>query len=278
MRRYCLVLVAALMPGVSLAQRDYYIPKGLLMPLHDQQGQVQLAAGWGGGYGVELSYAATKHVALFSTATLDRGTRYHTTLLGSRYKQYNNNYVLQGGVGYFNALNHSRINRIEAYAGAGVGSVDNSWYYLRLPESTEFTRARYWTAFSQFNLGHRGRTSDLIFGMRLAYSIYHTLAYYDNHPNVQYIRYRGEGLQGLTLEPAVSYGYRWKGFKAAIQGGVAVSVLAPTTTLIATHALDAGPVVTSTREKMPLGALLGRISLQYQFKPRKENTLPQALD
>ena len=271
MFRFFLLLFSVLLPETLMAQRGAYIANALLTPLHDQRGQLQVRAGWGGGYGLDVSYSVTNHIALFSSAKLDGGTRNHTTILGSTYVQHNNNHVLQGGLGYFKQFDRRYLNRVEMYTGAGTSSVDNSWYYTRLSDSKEFTRARYWTAFSQINLGKRGRSSDIIFGMRLAYSHYQDFAYYDNHPNVRYIRYRYEQVRVITLEPAVSYGYRWRGFKAAVQGGVALPLATSEANLVAVHTTDAGSIVRSMKESPSLGALLGQISLQYRFDLNKKD-------
>lgn len=254
-----------------MAQRGAYVANALLIPLHDQKGQLQVRAGWGGGYGLEVSYSLTNHIALFSTAKLDWGARNHTTFLGSTYVQHNNNRLLQSGIGYFKQFDRRYLNRMELYTGVGASSIDNYWYYAGGSGSKEFTRARYRTAFSQFNVGKKGRRSDIAFGARLAYSRYLDFAYYDNHPNMRYIRYRYEQVRVMTLEPAVSYGYRWKKFKAAVQGGVALPLATSKANLVAVHTTDAGATVQSIQEKPPLGALLGQISLQYRFDLGKKD-------
>ncbi|MBC6609670.1 hypothetical protein H8B15_01970 [Hymenobacter sp. BT507] len=258
---------------MAFAQRDYYIPKALLTPLHDQKGQLQIAAGWGGGANLQVSYAATNHLAVFSTVALDPFTHTRTTLF-SRYKQNNNNYVLQGGAGYFGRLNYRRLNRIEVYTGVGIQDINSSWYFVSLSESEEYTRARYWTAFSQLNIGKTWAKGELVFGLRLAYSRYLDFSYYDDHPNSRAYQYRYEQLQGVTLEPAVSYGYHWKRFKLTAQGGIAAPVFVPQARLHTTQRTDTTPLLTVGQEQVPLAALLGRISLHYQFGPKTKGEVP----
>lgn len=266
MFRYYTLLLVIFVPTYSFAQRGYYTPKALLLPLHEEKKQLQVAAGWGGGYGVEVSYAATTHLAFFSTATFDQRTYTRTQLFGSRYKQHNDNYSWQGGVGYFSHIEHRRLNRMEWYAGAGITGVTNSRYSIDFPDNEEYIKARYWTTFSQLNIGKKGVKKEIVFGVRLAYSRYLDFTYYEAQP----YQYRYENLQGITLEPAISYAYRWKRFKAAMQGGFAVPLFAPKAYVYTTSLAAAAPTVTIMREQMPFGALLGRISLQYRFNLRKE--------
>lgn len=268
MFRYHVLLFFVFMPTCSFAQRGYYIPKALPIPLHEQKQQVQVAAGWGGGYGLDVSYAATNHLAFFSTATLDQRTYTRTRLFGGLYKQYNDNFALQGGVGYFSQTKYRRLNWVEWYAGAGVTNVNNSQHSVDFPEDEECIKARYWTTFSQLNIGKKGVKGELVFGVRLAYSRYLDFTYYDAYQRG--LSYQYENLQGITLEPVISYGYRWKGFKAAIQGGFAAPLFAPKARLRTTQPTAATPVITVLREQMPLAALIGRISLHYRLDLRKK--------
>lgn len=59
---------------VAFSQREYYTPKALIIPVHTQSEQLHLSLGRGGGYDANLSYALTKHLAVFTTAALNKET------------------------------------------------------------------------------------------------------------------------------------------------------------------------------------------------------------
>lgn len=134
----------------AFAQRDFYTPKSLIMPLHDWKNQLHVSVGRGGGYDVNISYALTDKVALFHTATLDNGTKSRTTIFRDRYYNDRNDYVWRGGAGYYFKAENKAFPLIEVYGGAGFSKIDNYWYFAGETDG-EFTEAKYWTAFGQFN-------------------------------------------------------------------------------------------------------------------------------
>jgi hypothetical protein len=103
-------------PVTTLSRKAIYIPKALLIPLHDQQQQVHTSVGVGGGYDVNLSYAFTNHLAVFVTGTLNKGTKKRIGLFGDRYNIVKDDYALKYGLGYFKSIK-SFFNILETYAG-----------------------------------------------------------------------------------------------------------------------------------------------------------------
>ncbi|MBW3129436.1 hypothetical protein [Hymenobacter profundi] len=263
MLHYSLLLLGLLAPTIGFAQRDFYTPKSLLMPLHEQARQLQVAAGVGGGYQLHLSYTLTRHLVVFQTATLDNALHQRRSLFGDAYQQRNRNYVLTGGLGYFTPLNRSFLTVVEAYAGAGLTRMVNSWAFGKLSDEADFTHARYWTAFSQVNVGRRVTHWEMAFGLRLVYARYQQLRYYQ----VRYPHYtdvhRVEELRGLLLEPVLSGSFLWKAFKLNAQAGVSSPLSAPPAQVTVTGYTGIAQADPRADDLPELGGLLGRLSVQY---------------
>ena len=259
---YFIFSIFALTPGLLFAQRDFYTPKSLIIPLHDQKNQLHVSVGGGGGYDLNISYAFTDKFALFHTATFDNGSKRRITILGDRYNVDRNDYVLKGGLGYFFKAKKKEFSIMEVYAGAGLSNIDNYWYYTGETDG-EFTQARYWTVFGQFNSGKKIRRSELALGLRLAYSQYTNFRFYSNHPNMSYIKCSYENPGGLTVDPVASYSYVLKGFKLNAQVGWAIPLSFSSVQQTSTD--DYSGTVVSSEAKFFLWSVLGRLSVQYNF-------------
>lgn len=98
--KYSILFIVAFIPITLLAQKEYYTPKSLIMPLHDQKNQLHVSAGMGGGYDLNLSFAFTDKLAIFHTSTFDIGPKVRSTILGDRYYVWKNDYVFKGGLSW----------------------------------------------------------------------------------------------------------------------------------------------------------------------------------
>lgn len=275
--RYTLVYLFAFTPGVLLAQRDYYTPKALLIPLHDQKNQLHVSLGRGGGYDLNLCYSLTEHFAVFSTANLDYTVHRRVTILGSRFNILKDDHVVKAGIGYFSKIDKPLASVIEAYLGVGTSKIDNYWYFKGYTDG-EFTKARYRSFFGQFNAGKKMRLGEIALGIRVAYSKYSDFVYYSDHPNTYYITYRYVDLEGVSVDPVVSYScYIWKGLKLNAQAGVAIPLYSPPASFITTHTTNDGVTVLVHEESPGLSSLIGRLSVQYNFDfGKKSNTQKSA--
>ena len=71
-----------LIPQIICAQKEYYIPKPLIIPSHDEKQQLYTSIGRGSGYNLHISYSVTNHFAIFTTGVLDQDTKKENKLVG----------------------------------------------------------------------------------------------------------------------------------------------------------------------------------------------------
>src|SRR5665647_1240211 len=100
-----LLFLIIFIPIQAYSQRDFYIPKALLIPVHTHNQELHVSLGFGGGYDANISYSFSKHIAVFATGTLNKGAYNRTSLFGDKYKIIKDDYTLKGGAGYFTVLN-----------------------------------------------------------------------------------------------------------------------------------------------------------------------------
>lgn len=262
-----------LLPNKLLAQKEFYTPKSLLIPLHDQENQLHISFGRGGGYDFNLSYAFTDKLALFSAATLDNDTKKRISIIGDRYDVDRNDYAIKGGLGYFTKAENAEFPIIEAYVGTGITKIDNYWHFKGDTDG-EVTQARYWSVFGQFNAGKRVATSEYGLGLRFTYSQYIDFNFYSTHPYSIARKSSYKNLKGLTADPAISAGYTLYGVNINAQVGVAIPLIAPSVERTDTHIIYEGSNETrsfmNSEEKIRLYSLIGRLSLQYKLNFNKK--------
>ncbi len=269
-----LVCSVLLIPGKLLAQRGFYTPKSLVIPLHDQKNGLHLSVGRGGGYDLNLSYAFTDKLAVFSSATFDNDTKKRRTILGDRYNVDRSDYVLKGGLGYFVKVNNPVFPIIEAYAGAGVSKIDNFWHFKGDADG-EITQADYWSLFGQLNAGNKFMKGAYALGLRFAYSQFTHFGFQSTHPNTSYIKSNYINLKGLTADPVLSYSYIVNGFHINAQVGLSVPLVAHSAARTDTHTTYEGTTairtIVRTEEEVFLAAALGRLSIQYNLNFSKQD-------
>jgi hypothetical protein len=250
---------------IAFSQKAFYIPKALLIPLHDKQQQVHTSIGIGGGYDINLSYAFTNHLAVFVTGTLNKGTKKRISLFGDRYNLVKDDYALKYGLGYFKRMK-GFFNVLETYAGYGTYKVDNYWYFADdLDLGSNVTKAHYRNVFWQINAGKKVEKYEYGVAGRLSYSKYTDIQFYSTHPNSSYIKSNYENLKGVTLEPAFCFGYNFKKVFINVQTGLAIPVSKAHVTKTATHTLRDETIVVTSNTTEALNAVIARLALQYNF-------------
>lgn len=263
--RWSFIILVNLGAKAVLAQGDFYTPKSLIIPLHDQKNQLHVSLGRGGGYDLNLSYAFLKHFAVFNTVTIDNEIKKRITIMGDRYNVDRNDYVVKGGLGYFSRTETAKLSIFEAYVGGGLSKIDNYWYF-KDDDDGDLTQAKYWTVFGQINGGKKIKRSEYAMGLRIAYSEYTDISFYSNHPNSSYTRSSYNNLKGFSVDPVISYSYILNGFKLNAQAGLAVPGDLGSTSRIDSHTTT----VIRSEENVPLWAILGRLSVQYNINFNKQ--------
>lgn len=274
-----LLIFNLLVPDFIWAQKAYYIPKSLIMPLHDQSKQLHISPGVGGGLDLHVSYSFTKRLAVFSTATFNPFTAKRIGLFGDRYNIDKDDYVVKGGLGYFSASQSGWLNVLETYLGVGISQVNNSRYFVNSSiVGSSVTQAQYGSLFWQLNAGHKTERNELAFAIRLGYSQYQYLRFYDTYPNSSNTMSRYDQVWGVTADPVISYSRRFgqlehNELKFNVQVGLALPVYVTKRNQIDTHTFYDGATVVQgySEDKVPLSALLGRLSLQYMFNLNTKN-------
>ncbi|WP_187262969.1 hypothetical protein [Pontibacter beigongshangensis] len=263
------LIVIFLSPATLFAQRSFYTPKSLIMPLHDQQNQLHVSVGRAGGYDLHLSYAFTNKFAVFGTATLDHGIKKRRGMLNNRSNIDRNDYVLRGGLGYFRKKEGRMFPILEVYAGAGVTKIDNYWYSLSSKFSNEeVTKAGYWSYFGQINFGDKLERVEYGVGLRLVYSNYNYFRFYNRHRSNDFEQRQYIGLRGLTAEPGMNITFNLpKRLQVTCQYGLAIPLgTRPVKQTNTTAYFDGSSITVQEqveRTSVPLMALMGRLGLQY---------------
>lgn len=216
----CLCCSALLLSNVAIAQVEYYIPKALVIPVHTAGHQLHTSLGAGGGMDVNVSYALTDRLALFTTATINKGRRGRRGFFNNTYSIQKSDYAFTGGAGYFKRNEGKFINHLETFVGFGNYKVDNFQYTGWMWEGHGYeTDATYWNLFWQLNAIHKVRKHELAAALRVAYSTYVQLEWLKKDPNINFQKNSFEGLRGLTFEPFVSYSFLHQKIKFNCQLG-----------------------------------------------------------
>ena len=261
-----------LIPQIICAQKEYYIPKPLIIPSHDEKQQFYASIGRGGGYNLDISYTVTNHFAIFTTGVLDRDTKKRTSLWGDRFNIDKNDYVLKTGLGYFKKVKKNRpYNIIESYLGIGLYKVENYWYFIEGDLAGDSTMARYWNIFWQINICRKEKKQELTFALRVSYNRYDSVNFFSTEWNSRYPRNSYQNLNGLSVDPAISYSYRVHNFKFSAQAGLSLPVWWPQAVHVNTN-FDQS--IQAYKEDARPAALIGKLSIQYEinFGNKKNET------
>jgi|GEM_PF-2798401 len=264
-----MVLFLAGRPAWS--QAAFYIPKSLITPVHTHQGELHVSLGRGGGYDANVSYAFSKHFAAFATGTLKQQTEARPSIIGGdTYDITRDDYAIKGGIGVFKPTRSRVVHLLESYAGVGTYRADNVVFNRERPEwGRDYTRARFWNAFWQFNASSKFGRGEFTAAVRLAYSRYTQLQTRDSYKGGETLDY--ENLGFVTVDPVISQSIVFGGFKMNVQYGFSVLLKDAVATEVRTRAAPGGPVITAEEKPIEhlMGAVLFRLSLQYNFDLRK---------
>jgi len=257
---YFLLLTASfLQPPIVFAQKEYYIPKALIIPFHDQKNQLHVSAGRGGGYDINLSYSISNHFAVFTAGVLDKDTKKRRSLFGDRLNIQKDDHVAKAGFGYFFKVNKRLYNIIETYAGIGFYKVENYRYFIdsRVGDSTI---ANFWNIFWQINICRKEKKQELAFALRFAYSRYDSINFFSTDWNVRYPTSSYKNLGGISADPAISYSYKLYKFKFNVQCGLSLPLFWVKATKVDR---DFNQSVRTYKQQVAPAAILGRLSIQY---------------
>lgn len=257
-------------PLIGFSQKDFYTPKSLIIPVHTHQGELHTSLGFGGGYDANISYAFNNHMAVFATGTLNKGRYQRLCILEGKYKIHKDDYAVKGGIGYFTRVNNSRnkFNILETYIGYGNYKVDNYWYWPDdISLGYSYTKAKFWNIFWQVNLTKIYNRRSTTLALRLAYSKYKDLQFWDA-PELYNTKSRYEKLRGVTIDPVISHSCHIKRFKINIQAGVSYPLSSAAVDQIDTYTFQNQTTtarVDNVKTKIGLFSLVGKISLQHNF-------------
>jgi len=260
-------------PTLLHAQKGFFIPNPLVIPVHTQANQLHVSLGIGRGYNLNASYAVTNHLALFASGSFNKGTSKRRSLIGgSRFNLETDDHAVTGGLGYFFASNSASGLTIETYFGTGRYKADNYWYFVKYGGTETATQAEYWNVFGQLNILTVKRKSEAGIAVKLAYNQYSRFQFYDFNVDPQ-ARNRYENVWSINIEPVGSYSYKWRKLKLNAQVGISFPLLTNYIRWYVMYpATQEDRLIDSAEVKPGLGALIGSISLQYNFnlKPRNE--------
>jgi len=249
---------------MTFAQKEFYIPKALITPVHDQKNQCHISAGRGGGWDLNMSFSMSHHFALFTSGTFDKGTKKRVTLFGDRYNLKKDDYALKAGLGWFHKTDKKRFSRVfEVYGGVGSYRVRSYGYFIDYSESIDSTIADFRNVFLQINISRIEKKQELTFAMRLAYSKYLRMEFfsYNLYTNASDPKSEYSPLWGVTADPAIAYSYKISELKFNAQFGLSL----PLTRAKIIH--PAG------YDYVSLATILGRIAVQYNFNFSKKNKM-----
>jgi hypothetical protein len=272
MKHIITLLLSSFFASAVFSQKDFYIPKALIIPLHEDKQVLFTSIGVGKGVSIDLSYALTNHLSVFTTGTIDRGTRRRMNWFGDRYIIKKNDNAFTAGIGY-SKIPDKVLDNIEIYTGYGRYNVDNYWYFRDDPSlGITVTKADYWNVFCQLNISKNFLDQYIGWSVRFSFNKYNNVLFYDSaqiHPD--YIKKSYPGLKGVTIDPAFWVRCSvWKIF-IALQAGFSLELIKHDITEIRTYSFMGQTRITSDMTNDRLAALFAKLSLQYNlnFKRKK---------
>ncbi|WP_207436220.1 hypothetical protein [Sabulibacter ruber] len=258
--------IGLLSPSLVQAQKAFFVPEPLVMPVHSQGNQLHLSAGVGGGVGLVTSYAITNHLAVYISGTRNPWTSSHTSLLGGRYKVDHNDYAIAGGVGYLINPESERWV-VEVYGGAARHSVDNLHYSVSLSYEDPGTKtdASYWSFNGQVNLNKRTKRLELGGGIRMTYNAYDKFQFQDYAASTD-TRLLYKDLWSINAEPVGNLSIVMGRFKINGQAGISVPIVEKERNVYVqnVHTLEEG-MVGGRIDKVGIAAFILRFGLQYNL-------------
>jgi hypothetical protein len=257
-------------PFKSFSQKNFYIPKGLVTPLHDKAHQLHLSAGLGAGFDFNLSYSFHKHLFVFASNTFNKGERHNANdALDIFYIPYNiftDDRAVSYGIGYFKKK-RGFLNVLELMAGYGNYTVSNHWYYVNNPKKGEITNAGYWSPFAQINIGRNSKYYELGLSGRLSYINYTYMRFMDLDTTSSYKKHTYEDLKGINFDPVVHFGGGIKRLFIDVQAGFSIAVFTSNIKNIEESVTFNQRTISQRIMYPPNGpsGIIARLSLQYHL-------------
>lgn len=252
------------------AQNAYYIPKSLIIPAHNSARQLYVSAGFGGGYDLNASYSFSQHLAVFVQGIPNFGTKYQRSIFGDKYNIHKNDYTWRSGIEYFKPSNNKHFNLIEFLAGAGASKIDN-YLYFNSDDNFSVTKASNRNIFLQVNLIKTTIKDETALGLRLAYTRFTNFEFYDIDPDFGtiYLKNKYLNLDGITADPVVNYIRKFGKLKLGLQAGFSVPLYKDKVNQSIEYTNNVQYNKTVSDERIGIGALLGRINIEYKLDFKK---------
>lgn len=267
------VLALTLLSFPSYSQidsKDYYTPKAMPTPLHNQSHQLHISAGYGLGYDINISYSLPYNWFLFSTGTRIFGTKSRTAILGSHYHITKDDYVVSGGLGYSLLRKENYI--FESLFGLGKNSVNNNWSFDIL-NCTTYTNANYKNLFLQFNFTRQINALNFGISSRISYSFYDNMEFFTRDYSMSissnYENYQIVNMSVLSIEPSLFVGFKIYEIIINCQAGFPLPVSNREVELTTTWVNDFYPPTTRKVSLLDLFVPFARISAQFNFNLKK---------
>ena len=253
------------------AQDAYYIPKSLIIPAHNSTQQLYVSAGLGGGYDLNASYSFSQHLAVFAQGIPNFGTKHQKSIFGDKYNIHKNDYTWRSGIEYFKPSKNKHFNIIEFLAGAGASKVDN-YSYFNSNDNLSVTKASNLNIFLQVNLVKTTIKDESALGLRLAYTRFTNFEFYDVDSDFGtiYLKNKFLNLNGITADPVVNYIRKFGKLKLGLQAGFSVPLYKVKVNQSVEYTNNAQYNKTVSDETIGLGALLGRINIEYKLDFKKK--------
>ncbi len=260
-------MVLLIYPVFLYAQEGFYTREPMVIPVHTQNNQLHLSAGYGGGYGLAASYALTSRIAFFSYAAINQKSSRSFSIIGKGAKTKRDNYSMTGGVGFL--VNPTNPNfKVEVLAGGGTFKVKNDKYSM--DDLDAITYAEYWKVFGQLNLIRVKEQAEFGGAVRVPYNQYKNF-YYDEVFYAPDGNRRYENIWSINIEPVGSYTVKYRNVKLNIQAGLSLPVIKGKPQVYLIDYLTQSERLSENKSHNPdLDGFVGSVSLQYNFNFRSK--------
>lgn len=270
MKQFILLAASLYFFVVTDAQKRYYTPAAYQISAHDKQGQLSLSIARGNGYDANLSYSILDNICILLAYGENKRYEKRTTVF-SAYGIQNNNTYKTLRVGYFKDPKVNWLNRFETYVGYSHSTIDNYWSFLEFePGDAEYAKASYNSIFIGTDLSWDDQYVEFSTSLRFNCYRYDSLLFYQPEPYSYYPTSYVDGLRGINFELILSVGFRYKGFKLFLQGGLSIPVSAPYAIQTDISPSSTGTYTVSHRERLQSGSVISRLGLQFTSGSKKK--------
>jgi hypothetical protein len=216
LKSFVLIGVTAGMMACSL--NPSHIPDLQPVPLFKEKGEAQVTVSLADQKGlvVATGFAISKSIALLASGAYVQQDNCWTCS-----KQVNRQFEL--AIGTFQGSENSKIR--EVYVGSGLGrfeTLGNSGKFDPGPEDLFISESKYQQLFVQGNIGSKGMYFDKAGSLRASVHRFYDFTLWDGNEND---RLAPKTHFGVFLEPAITLGFGYKGFKLHPQMGMSLPII-----------------------------------------------------